>query len=133
MMNAIRIDLEGTSAREPGDEIRGTVHWTLSVPPTSIQTRLFWYTEGKGDRDLSVAQESSTETTAASGSTSFTFRLPAGPYSFSGKLISLIWAIEAIAAPSGETARVELTIGPDGREARIDTGGSDPAPEHSVI
>lgn len=133
MMNEIRIDLEGASAREPGTELRGTVHWALRVPPTSIQTRLFWYTEGKGDRDLSVVQESSIDTSATSGSTPFTFRLPAGPYSFSGKLISLIWAIEVIAEPGGETARVELTVGPEGREARIDLGGSETAPAHSVV
>lgn len=132
-MNDIRIDLEGPPAREPGDEIQGTVHWTLSAPPTSIQTRLFWYTEGKGDRDLSVVNESSVDASAPSGSAPFTFRLPAGPYSFSGKLISLIWAIEAVAEPGEETARVELTVGPGGREARIDTSEANATPPRSVV
>jgi hypothetical protein len=119
-MNGIRIEIDGEPAREPGREVTGTVHWTLAAPPASIYTRLFWYTAGKGDRDLSVVDESSTTTSSARGSLPFRFRLPEGPYSFSGKLISLIWAIEAIAEPAGDSGRAELTVGPGGREARID-------------
>jgi hypothetical protein len=132
-MSDIRIDLDGATAREPGKEISGTVHWTLPTPPQSIHTRLFWYTEGKGDRDLSVVDESSLNVSTAAGSTPFRFRLPAGPYSFSGNLISLIWAIEAVAEPGEETARMELTIGPGGREARIDTSEAKTTPSRSVV
>jgi hypothetical protein len=120
-MDGIRIELDGPGAVEPRSEISGTVHWTLPATPSSIHTRLFWYTEGKGDRDLSVVEETTTQTSSASGSLRFRFRLPEGPYSFSGTLISLIWGIEAVAAPGGTTGRAELTVGPGGREARIDT------------
>jgi hypothetical protein len=46
-------------------------------------------------------------------------QLPWGPYSFSGKLISLIWAFELIALPSEDSIRQEIVIGPDAREVQI--------------
>lgn len=121
-MDSIRVDVDGQTALEPGSEISGSVHWSLAAAPRSVHTRLFWYTEGKGDRDLSIIEEATVGGSAPSGETPFRFVLPPGPYSFSGELISLIWAIEAVAEPSGATGRVELTVGPGGREARIDKG-----------
>lgn len=121
-MNEVRIDLDGDTAREPGDEVSGSVSWFLEVDPTAVHVRLFWYTEGKGDRDLSVIEEETAEAPAVTGRLPFRFKLPPGPYSFSGKLISLVWALEAVADPMGAASRVELVVGPGGREARIDTG-----------
>jgi hypothetical protein len=37
---------------------------------------------------------------------------PKGPYAFSGKLITLAWAIELVVLPGGETERLDLLIGP---------------------
>ncbi len=37
---------------------------------------------------------------------------PRSPYSFSGKLISLIWALELVALPGREAARTEITLAP---------------------
>ena len=118
--NEVRIDLDGGTAREPGTEVSGTVSWVLETDPTAVAVRIFWYTEGKGDRDLSVVEEIAAEMPGITGRLPFTFRLPPGPYSFSGTLISLLWAIEAVADPSGAAARTELVVGPGGREARID-------------
>ena len=47
-----------------------------------------------------------------SGHRDFSLRIPESPYSFSGKLITLSWAIELVALPSGETERLDLQIGP---------------------
>ena len=47
------------------------------------------------------------------------FTLPAAPYSFSGKLISLIWAVELVADDS-DSARWEFVLGPDGAEILLD-------------
>ena len=52
----------------------------------------------------------------ACGSKDFAFPLPEGPYSFSGKLISLIWAMELTVSPGSETLRREITLSPTGRE-----------------
>jgi hypothetical protein len=48
------------------------------------------------------------------------FVLPESPYSFSGKLISLVWAIEVIADPGNETARLDVVIAPEAKEIRLD-------------
>jgi hypothetical protein len=124
-MNELRIDVDGGTAHEPGGEVAGTLSWTLDGDPDAVHVRLFWYTEGKGDRDLSVVEEVVAEAPAVSGRLPFRFRLPAGPYGFSGTLISLTWALEAVADPSGAAARVELAVGPGGREARIDGGAGE--------
>jgi hypothetical protein len=46
----------------------------------------------------------------------FNIRLPEGPFSFSGKLISLVWAMEAVAEPGSRAERLEITVSPDRRE-----------------
>jgi hypothetical protein len=45
--------------------------------------------------------------------------LPLAPYSFSGKLISLIWGLELVLEPSQETARFEFTLSPTGEEIML--------------
>ena len=54
-----------------------------------------------------------------SGHRDFSIRAPEGPYSFSGKLITLSWAIELVVLPSGETERLDLRIGPQPVEVEI--------------
>jgi hypothetical protein len=130
----IRIETrDGVTAFRPGDEIAGTVRWRLDQPPRSLELRLFWYTQGKGDQDvgvvasLSLAEpglEGRSERPSeglSEGSRSFEFRLPAGPYSFSGHLISLLWALEAVAETAGHTQaeRREIVVSPTGREILI--------------
>ena len=117
-MSWIRIETrDGVTAFRPGDEVEGTVRWRLDPPPRSLELRLFWYTQGKGDQDVGVV-ESLPLAGPAEGSSSFRFRLPAGPFSFSGKLISLLWAIEAVAESGAGTQaeRCEIIVSPTGRE-----------------
>ena len=49
------------------------------------------------------------------GSRRWTTRLPNGPYSFIGDLVSLSWALELIVEPAGETFRREIALAPDGK------------------
>lgn len=117
-MSWIRIEIrDGVTAFRPGDEVAGTVRWHLDQSPRSLELRLFWYTQGKGDKDVGFV-DSLPLAAPAEGDSSFSFRLPAGPYSFSGKLISLLWAIEAVAdtglGPQAE--RCEIIVSPTGRE-----------------
>lgn len=118
-MSEIRISFDGERAIGPGSEISGQIDWNVTELPESVHVRLFWYTAGKGDRDLSIVDETSLQTTSMSGNLPFRFKIPEGPYSFDGKLISLTWAVEAIVEPHGTTAREELTVGPGGRGAVI--------------
>jgi hypothetical protein len=118
-----RITLETSDKRDayrPGEELRGVVAWDLPAPPKGMEVRLFWYTRGKGTQDVKVAKIDRFDPVTARGRHDFRFVLPDSPYSFSGKLISLIWAIEAIAEPGNVTARLDLVIAPDAKEIVLD-------------
>ena len=100
----------------PGEEISGAVGWQLTQPPKSVEVRLFWYTRGKGTEDVSVVDTVRFDNPKQEEARPFSFTAPAGPYSFSGKLISLIWALELVTEPGNESARLDLTISPTGKE-----------------
>ncbi len=112
---AIAFDDE-SRAFEPGAAIRGRALWLCEPPPTSIEVRLFWRTQGKGDTDLEVVDVVHIETTDAAGEQAFAFTAPRRPWSFSGKLVSLIWALEIVALPREDSERFDITIAPQGRE-----------------
>jgi hypothetical protein len=100
----------------PGETIQGTIQWNLDANPERLELSLFWYTSGKGTRDVGVVQTVPLEDPGSLGSKEFSFTLPQGPYSFSGRLISLIWALELTCMPDGAIARQEITVSPTGRE-----------------
>jgi hypothetical protein len=109
----------GTTSFRPGDTVDGTVRWQLAAPPAKIELRLFWYTEGRGDQDVGVIETVPFENPGAVDQRSFRVRLPEGPYSFSGKLITLAWGLEAVAQPGDRTGRISITLSPTGEEIRL--------------
>jgi hypothetical protein len=78
--------------------------------------RLFWFTRGKGIEDVSIVENLRLGQPLAQETRSFRFRLPQAPYSCSGTLISIVWALELIAYPSKTVTRQEIVVGP-GRKA----------------
>lgn len=124
-MSRLSIETSGGSTTfDPGAEIDVFLEWDLEEEPEAVELRLVWNTSGKGDTDLEVARTERFEWPSRSGSRRTTVTLPREPYSFSGKLISLIWALELIALPGEASTRREITIAPGGREVRmIDDGG----------
>jgi hypothetical protein len=99
----------------PGDTISGKVNWANVSGAEVVAFRLFWYTSGKGTQDVMVLEE--VEWPISQGSAQFSFVLPNEPYSFSGTLVSLTWAIEAVMLPDEtSTARHEFQLTPDGNE-----------------
>lgn len=110
--------LDGVTAFEPGAKLEGTAVWQLAAAPERLEVRLFWYTAGKGTRDVGVV-ETAALTPAAQGQEDFHFQLPRGPYSFSGTLVSILWALELVAEPSGKSTRQEIVVAPGGREVRV--------------
>ena len=116
-MNKLQIGLrENRSAFAPGDEIAGAVLWELDAAPRSAELRLLWFTRGKGTDDMSVVEAVRFDNPQAGDTRPFSLRAPDSPYSFSGKLISVIWALELVLEPGDHCERVELTIGPGARE-----------------
>lgn len=115
--NELAVFIEGGRTEfRPGETLRVTVLWAQGAPPETLEARLFWYTRGKGTDDVGVVETRSIEGADAAGERALVFTLPGQPWSFSGKLISLLWAVELVAEPGGRVARAEFTLSPDGRE-----------------
>ncbi|HYN20564.1 MAG TPA: hypothetical protein VE078_06365 [Thermoanaerobaculia bacterium] len=120
-MSLINVETrDGVTSFRPGDVVEGRAWWQIDPPPpTEVVARLFWYTQGKGTQDIAVVAEEPFAEPGVQDQRKFSFRLPAGPFSFSGKLISLVWAIEVVAQPGGDSARFEFTVSPTGEEIRL--------------
>ncbi len=111
---------EDKAAFAPRETIRGTVRCSLDAGIRHLVLSLFWYTAGKGTRDVGVIETRQFDEPGAVGWKDFSFTLPDGPYSFSGKLISLIWALELTCSPGSDTVRREITVSPTGQEIILD-------------
>ena len=113
----IQIDYNNTEFT-PGDSLSGILSWNVPRGTESIELRLFWFTSGRGTQDIESVDELTwpISDTLLQGSEKFTFTLPLEPYSFSGKLVSLTWALEAVALPDETSARKEFTLTPNGQE-----------------
>lgn len=105
----------------PGEHLRGAAGWALDrqTGAAAIELRLVWFTEGKGDQDVEIVAHERWERPAPDDQKTFDFRLPAGPYSFSGKLVTLVWALELVVLPKGESAQKRFTLSPSGEEISL--------------
>ena len=103
---------DGGTWIKPGELTEGRASWHLDGDAEAVEVRLFWFTTGKGSQDVEIVRRLRIDSPDTSGHYDFSIRVPEGPYSFSGKLITLAWAIELIALPSGQTERLDLLIGP---------------------
>lgn len=102
------------SAFEPGEPIAGEVEWSLDDEPDSLEVRLVWNTSGRAKEHVGVVQVVVIEAPGRSGRRRVELRAPEGPYSFDGQLVSLSWAVEAVAGELAD-ARTEIVIAPHGR------------------
>lgn len=110
---------DGRTWFRPGEVIQGEASWQLDEEAEAVEIRLFWYTSGKGTRDVEVVDSQRTASAGSSGSRSFSLRVPDGPYSFSGTLITLSWAIELVVDPGGATERLDLIVAPRPVEVQL--------------
>jgi len=110
---------DGRTWFRPGAVVEGEASWQLVEEAEAVEIRLFWYTSGKGTRDVEIVDSLRTANSGASGSRSFRLRVPDGPYSFSGTLITLSWAIELVVDPGGATERLDLVVGPRPVEVQL--------------
>lgn len=53
------------------------------------------------------------------GGQPFVLHAPNGPYSFTGKLVILVWGIELVVLPQEEVERIDITISPTSRTINI--------------
>lgn len=119
-MSQLKIGIrDDRTAFRPGEELVGAAGWELAQAPKAIEVRLLWFTRGKGTEDAGVVETVRFEQPQATEARPFQLQLPLAPYSFSGKLISLLWAVELVVLPSKESARVEFVLAPEGQEIRL--------------
>jgi hypothetical protein len=124
----MRIELDDDRYRVlPGDTVSGRAVWDLDKAPDAVELRLFWHTSGKGTEDVEIVAVRRFDDPGAHAEQAFAFNLPLGPYSFSGSLITLAWAIEFVALPGGETERIDLVVAPTPLEVRLTSLGRSPA------
>jgi len=118
-MNAsAHIELEGESPR-PFGKLKGTVKWGRDERPGRLELRLFWMTRGRGTEELGIIDRRPLE--VRPGETPFEFELPAGPYSCSGRLVSIVWAVELVDDDGDGVALREFVLSPDGRERLLES------------
>ncbi len=98
-MSATRFQIRtegGRSHFRPGETLDGTVSWQVAGRPESVELRLFYHTVGKGTTDVEIVETAAFPHPAANGQAGFSFVLPTHPPSFSGMLVSLVWALELV-------------------------------------
>ena len=116
-MNWLNIETNENKTRfAPGEKVEGIVKWHLVRRLKSIELRLFWYAQGKGDQDIGIIDSLTFDSPESDGQRDFSLRIPEGPYSFSGKLISLKWALEIVTDPSGKMAKLDIVVSPTQEE-----------------
>lgn len=117
MSNPITIQLETTDFT-PGGTVTGKIIWATGPTNNTLELRLFWFTEGRGTQDIEVVDELSYDSSSRhQGEEDFVLHLPDTPLSFSGQLVSLQWAVEAVAIQQGISERVDITVSLTGKEA----------------
>ena len=115
-----QIALENVDANYlPNTKIVGYLNWQGIKQVDRIEVRLIWYTQGKGDRDFHIAATQTISTPTPNGESDFVFETPSRPFSFSGKLISLSWAIEVVEFPRLDATRKEIIISKTGKEVSL--------------
>lgn len=112
----LHLELDGDRF-EPGDTVRGRVSWNRGMErPKEVLISLLRHTAGKGTEDIEVMAQEVVEQPAPLGDRHFSFVLPETPWSFSGSLISLVWAVEASLDGHGDVDRIEIVSAPGGEE-----------------
>lgn len=119
-MNSISVETsDGRTAFEPAEEISVDVGWDFDEAPEAIELRLVWNTSGKGTTDVEVAGAERIEEPLGRNSRRLAVVLPRSPYSFSGKLVSIVWALEAVALPQKTSSRFEIIVAPNKAEVVV--------------
>jgi len=111
--------IDNREAFAPGEVLEGEVAWNLDKAPEKAFLRLFWYTRGKGTEDIEVVSEIAFDHLLAQETRSFKMTLPQSPYSFSGRLVSLTWALELVVKDNDTAITREIVISPFGYEINL--------------
>lgn len=91
--------------------LSGNLLWNLTEPVSSIDLRLYWYIETQSkSHPIVPAAATTVSATASAGRAPFTLQIPTTPKPYQSDKITVVWAIEAVAQPSGIVSRVDLVL-----------------------
>jgi hypothetical protein len=96
----------------PGENLSGMVRWNSTMKVATMEIRLFWILDGMAPRQIGVLLKHHFENVESSGTRSFAFSLPTGPWSFRGSQGTLQWAVEARLLQPAAHAVKYFTVGP---------------------
>ena len=112
-MIELSIQLEGGLYNYcPGETLRGSASWNVDEVPQSVEVRLFWLTSGVTLSQTGIVKRIIVDRPSARGMKSFQFTVPDAPWSFTGRFVSLNWAVEVVLLPSRKNARQFISISP---------------------
>lgn len=117
MIETAEIEL-ATATVKPFGVLDGTVRWQGSDRPPSLELRVFWMTRGMGTEEVKVVA-SEAVSLEANGTAHFSIKLPGVPWSFSGQLISVSWAVELVDHQGEGCTMVEFVMSPDGKVRQL--------------
>lgn len=102
---------QGVKNFVPGETVTGELVW---MSPGAVEIRLFWFTEGRGTQDVGVVARK--EFSAGEIKGGFSFTLPAMPYSFSGQLVAVKWALELVDEDEESLVQQKIIVSPTAEE-----------------
>ena len=116
MTATIHLDSVSTAYR-PDEPIMGSVEWSGATPSRDLELRLLYHTSGIGTQDVETVATTVFESAAATESRRFELKIPGdSPWSFSGKLVSLLWSLELVTSDDTLVTSKALVISPTGSE-----------------
>jgi len=106
------IDLSDSHDRTlaAGSQVRQRLEWLFESIPDYIEHRIVWIYRSPESEYETTVRTTRINAFDAQGRTSIDLQLPAGPYSYEGKLLSIDWAIDIVAYPSREKDRQHFSL-----------------------
>jgi hypothetical protein len=95
MIAEIKLDRDDARYR-PGEAVSGAVEWSFPAVPNGAALCVRWRAEGKGSPDAGSPIAVQFEDARAIDGRAFRVVLPSMPYSFSGKVLSIVWRVELV-------------------------------------
>jgi len=85
---------------EPRERVDGSASWSLEHAPAWLEVRLAWHTEGKGTKEVVVIGLERLRGVSAQDQRTFGLTLPEMPYTYHGRIVSILWSV-AVFGPGG--------------------------------
>lgn len=79
---------------EPRARVDGSASWSLEQAPAWLEIRLAWHTEGKGTKEVVVVVRERLRGVSAQDQRTFSLSLPELPYTYHGRIVSILWSVE---------------------------------------